>query len=86
VDQHAGDTYTCHAIAAGLALIQPGHPELWTALASLATALAGAFRLNHGRIRKLQREVKILKMQVEVQRQLLAANGMHYDRRLSSRE
>lgn len=63
-----------------------GHAQLWTALASLATALAGAYRYNRGRIRKLQREVNTLKMQVEIHRQLLAANGMTYDRRQSSRD
>lgn len=63
-----------------------GHAQLWTALASLATALVGAFRVNRGKIRKLQREVHILTMQVEIQRELLAANGMTYDRRRLSRE
>lgn len=63
-----------------------GHAQLWTALASLATALVGAFRANRGKIRKLQREVTVLKMQLEIQRQLLAANGMSYDRRQISRE
>lgn len=52
-----------------------GHAQLWTALASLATALAGAFRFNRGRIRRLRREVDILKMQVEIHNQVLKANG-----------
>lgn len=52
-----------------------GHAQLWTALVSLAAAVAGMFRFNRGGIRKLRREVEILKMQVEVHRQVLHAHG-----------
>lgn len=86
MDERACHTSNANAIVASCCGMIEGHAQLWTALTSLATALVGAFRYNRGRIRKLQREVDTLKMQIEIHRQLLAANGMSYDRRRISRE
>lgn len=55
--------------------VEPAHAGLWTALAALASAAAGYLRKHTRRSRKLERDVAVLKMQLAIHQQILAAHG-----------